>query len=714
MKFSELVNINELHELCKSFTSVTGAVTAILDLDGTILTATGWQDICTCFHRVHPVTAGRCRESDTVLAGRLGKGVRYNVYKCRNGLIDVAVPITIGGEHVANFFTGQFFFEQPDKEYYIRQAEEFGFDKELYIEALNKVPIFSEDKVRSMTEFFTRLAQLIGEMGLAGKNLEDANAELHKHQEHLEELVMERTAELSGANRELQTEIAERKRAESELREREERFRATFNQSAVGIVHIAPDGQWLRINQRFCEIVGYSEEELMSLSVLDITHPDDVATSRQNLELLLEGKVGSYSLEKRYIRKDGSTVWVNLNVSMVSDPDGIYRYHIGVVEDITERKRAEEALRESEALIRVIFDQAFQLMGLMKPDGTLIKMNRTAADFVEDGESEVLDKPFWDTPWWTHSPEQQERLREAVKRAARGEFVRFEATHLTPAGEVVWVDFSLKPVTDENGTVFYLVPEGRDITERKRAEKEVESLNTYLADQAAELEAANQELEAFNYTVAHDLRKPLTVVNGYCQAIKELCGFNLDETCKGYLQEAYDGTLRMNRLIDTLLNFSRLTDVELHRGKVELGEIAKAVAAELHLAEPARRVTFRIAEGGMVNGDASLLKVVLDNLLGNAWKYTGQQEEVIIEFGLTEIDGKLACFVRDNGPGFDKADAEKLFIPFQRLPGTGEFKGHGIGLATVERIIKRHGGKVWAEGEPGKGATFYFTLGNEL
>ena len=409
-----------------------------------------------------------------------------------------------------------------------------------------------------------------------------------------------------GANRELQAEIAERKRAESELREREERFRATFNQSAVGIVHIAPDGQWLRINQRFCEIVGYSEEELKSLSVLDITHPDDVATSRQNLELLLEGKVGSYSLEKRYIRKDGSTVWVNLNVSMVSDPDGIYRYHIGVVEDITERKRAEEALRESEALLRVIFDQAFQLMGLMKPDGTLIKMNRTAADFIEDGESEVLDKPFWDTPWWTHSPEQQERLREAVKRAARGEFVRFEATHLTPAGEVVWVDFSLKPVTDENGTVIYLVPEGRDITEHKRAEKEIEILNTDLAARAAELEAANMELEAFNYTVAHDLRKPLTIISGYCQLTKEMCGVNLDEQCKDYLRETYEGTLRMNRLIDTLLNFSRLTHVELHRGKVDLSEIAKAVAAELHLAEPARRVTFRIAEGVTVNGDAQL------------------------------------------------------------------------------------------------------------
>ena len=166
----------------------------------------------------------------------------------------------------------------------------------------------------------------------------------------------------------------------------------------------------------------------------------------------------------------------------------------------------------------------------------------------------------------------------------------------------------------------------------------------------------------------------------------------------------------MNRLIDALLNFSRLTRVEPRRETVDLSGMAQEVAAELTLTEPARRVTFRIAEGITVNGDANLLRVVLENLLGNAWKYTGMREEAVIEFGVTEIDGKPACFVRDNGPGFDMADAEKLFIPFQRLPGAEEFRGHGIGLATVERIIRRHGGRVWAEGEPGKGATFYFTF----
>ncbi|HEY6838188.1 MAG TPA: CHASE3 domain-containing protein [Geobacteraceae bacterium] len=250
----------------------------------------------------------------------------------------------------------------------------------------------------------------------------------------------------------------------------------------------------------------------------------------------------------------------------------------------------------------------------------------------------------------------------------------------------------------------------RDITERKRAEEEIERLNTDLAARAAQLEEANRELEAFNYSVAHDLRKPLTVINGYCQAIRELCGGGLSAECSGYLKEAYDGTLRMDGLIDALLNFSRMARIEPQRETVDLSRMAQEALAQLRLAEPQRRVTLRIAEGVMGDGDEGLLRVVLDNLLGNAWKFTCMRDEGIIEFGAEKRDGQLVFFVRDNGAGFAMADAEKLFAPFQRLPGAEVCKGFGIGLATVRRIIQRHGGRVWAEGAPDVGATFYFAL----
>lgn len=242
---------------------------------------------------------------------------------------------------------------------------------------------------------------------------------------------------------------------------------------------------------------------------------------------------------------------------------------------------------------------------------------------------------------------------------------------------------------------------------------ELERLNHELAERERELQAANEELQAFNYTVAHDLRKPLTIINGNCQAIQRMCSDRLDETCMEFVADAYKGTLRMNRLIDALLNFSRMAHVELKRQLVDLSSLALEVAEELKKAEPGRRVEFIVPKGMMVDADPGLLRVVLDNLLENAWKYTGLREKGIIELGMTETEGKATYFVRDNGTGFANEEAGKLFTPFQRLHGAEKFRGFGIGLATVERIIKRHGGAIWAEGEPGKGATFRFTLAGD-
>jgi light-regulated signal transduction histidine kinase (bacteriophytochrome) len=249
-----------------------------------------------------------------------------------------------------------------------------------------------------------------------------------------------------------------------------------------------------------------------------------------------------------------------------------------------------------------------------------------------------------------------------------------------------------------------------DITERKRAEESIKRLHNDMTERAAELETANLELEAFNYTVAHDLRGPLNVISSSCQVLKELCGDCLNEQCRRYIRNTCDGTLRMSRQIEALLDFSRPGHVEPKREMISLSDLAHEISTELRQAESERQVDFLIADGIVVNGDANLLRVVLENLLGNAWKYTGMKEQAVIEFGATEIDGEPIYFVRDNGVGFDNSDVDRIFIPFQRLSGAEEFKGFGIGLATVERIIRRYGGRVCAEGEPGKGASFYFTL----
>jgi len=246
--------------------------------------------------------------------------------------------------------------------------------------------------------------------------------------------------------------------------------------------------------------------------------------------------------------------------------------------------------------------------------------------------------------------------------------------------------------------------------ELKAQQESIVALNQHLTARASELEVANRDLESFSYTVSHDLRTPLTNINGYCQVILEIFGAGLDPKCKEFIEIIYSETVSMNELIKTLLDFSRLTRKEMLRSRADLSEMAQAAASGLLMRGPERSVSFRIAPGMIADCDPDLLRVVLENLLGNAYKYTGRREQALIEFGVTGNGAERVYFVRDNGAGFDMAQSDKLFSAFQRLHSEREFKGFGIGLATVQRIILRHGGRIWAEGAEEQGASFYFTL----
>ncbi len=269
------------------------------------------------------------------------------------------------------------------------------------------------------------------------------------------------------------------------------------------------------------------------------------------------------------------------------------------------------------------------------------------------------------------------------------------------------------PVLGPDGAVVNIIHRVEDVSEIVRLKRLNGELEQRVAGHMAELQAANQELESFSYSVSHDLRAPLRSITGFSQIVLEDYADSLDETGQEYLRHIVTASGEMGRLIDDLLRLSRVTSADLRHESTDLSALARAVVESLAKDAPERAVTVEIADGLVVRGDERLLHVALENLLGNAWKYTRRTADAHIEFGTTLHDGRQVFFVRDNGAGFDMAYAGKLFAPFQRLHRAAEFEGSGIGLATVRRIVQRHGGTVWAEAAVNQGATIYFTLGGQ-
>jgi signal transduction histidine kinase len=252
------------------------------------------------------------------------------------------------------------------------------------------------------------------------------------------------------------------------------------------------------------------------------------------------------------------------------------------------------------------------------------------------------------------------------------------------------------------------------IVQLRQADEVIRKLNEGLKRRAVELETINKEIESFSYSVSHDLRAPLRAIDGFSQALIEDFAGKLDDRGQDYLRRVRHGAQRMALLIDDMLNLSRVTRAEFRREEVDLTALAREVAAELRRAYPDREVELSVGEELRVPGDARLLRIAIENLLGNAWKFTRERSPARIELGgRSQPDGTTAYFVRDNGVGFDMAYSDKLFGAFHRLHNVREFPGTGIGLATVQRVVRKHGGRVWAEGEVDKGATFYFTLSSE-
>jgi len=377
--------------------------------------------------------------------------------------------------------------------------------------------------------------------------------------------------------------------------------------------------------------------------------------------------------------------------------------------DITERKQAEEALRETTEFLENLISHASAPIIVWDAAGRITRFNQAFERLTGYQAEEVLGH---EVGMLFPEDRREASLRE-IARALSGErWESVEISILRKDGAVRMALWNSAHIHAPDGTTLQaVIAQGVDITERKRMEDEIRDLNADLVRRVRELRNLNREMESFSYSVSHDLRAPVRRIEGFTQAILEDFGDRLDETAKGYLSRVGAATQHMIQLIDDMLTLSRVTRTEVVIESVNLSEVARSIIEELQAQDPGRQVAVDIAPGIVVNGDRRLLRLMLENLIHNAWKFTRHSSEPRIAFGVVSADIGTVYFVRDNGAGFDMTHAGRLFGAFQRLHTAEEFEGTGIGLATVRRIVHHHGGEVWAEGAQGEGATFYFTVG---
>jgi len=510
-----------------------------------------------------------------------------------------------------------------------------------------------------------------------------------------------------GRTQAIVRDITERKRSEAELRAIEADYRRVIEQAGDGIYLLEGDGRFVVVNSAICKMAGYSREEMLQMNMLDTYLPGERALGERRLSDV--GSGANLTFERLMRRKDGSLLAVEVNARRLED--GRLQ---ATARDITERRHAENALRESERISRALLDRSFGFIGMLSLDGTLLEANRTALEFAGVEQQDVVGRPFWETAWWNHSPELQERLRAAVGAAAGGEMVRFEAPFRAADGSIHPVDFSLKPVRDDDGQVVLLIPEGRDIADLKRAGEEKAALQAQL-HQAQKMESIGRLAGG----VAHDFNNLLTVINGYSRLM--LDALASDDPLRESLEEIIRAGERAAGLTQQLLAFGRKQVMQPR--VLDLNRVVRETQPMLArvVGEDVEVCLELHPEAATICADPHQLEQVIVNLVVNSRDAMPRGGKVSIGTSVVEWSPRLAqshpgaragryvsLTVSDTGVGMDEETRRRIFEPFFTTKEVG--KGTGLGLSMVQGVVEQSGGFIEVASEPGHGASFTIHL----